>query len=53
MRYLRQPCEVCGNEERGADDCLTWMRPAPFDPDWLREDRDERKRLKKEYPDAE
>ena len=32
MRDLQQPCEVCGNEERGADDCLTCECPAPCLP---------------------
>ena len=53
MRDLQQPCEVCGNEERGADDCLTCECPAPIDPDRLREMRDERRALAREYPDAE
>ena len=53
MRDLQQPCEVCGNEERGADDCLTCECPAPLDPDRLRDDWDERRRMEKEFPYAE
>ena len=40
-----QPCSVCGCEERGQGGYLTCQCPAPLDPDWQREMRDERRRL--------
>ena len=47
------PCPVCGNEVRLADGTLNCECPAELDPDRLREDRDERRRLEKEYPSHE
>jgi hypothetical protein len=48
-----EPCEVCGNEERSGDGTLTCECPAPLDPDRLREMRDERRQLEREYPSYE
>ncbi len=46
-------CPECGNEVRTADGCFNCECPEPLDPDRLREDRDERRAMIREFPDVE
>lgn len=50
---LEDCCQVCGNEVRSGDGCFNCECPASLDPDRRREDRDERRRMEREFPYAE